>query len=65
MYRLHLMGTNHTISSVSNRATNRGSIPMYIVAGTALDVHSSSCDGSSRTLAIMDAATDGTATPVA
>ena len=38
---------------------------MYIVPGTALDVHSSSYDGSSRTLAIMDAATDGTATPVA
>jgi hypothetical protein len=38
---------------------------MYIVAGTAFDVNSSSCDGLSRRLAIMDAATDGTATPVA
>jgi hypothetical protein len=38
---------------------------MYIVAGTAFDVNSSSCDGLSRRLAIMDAATDGTAIPLA
>ena len=41
------------------------SIPMYIVAGTAFDVNSSSCDGLSQRLAIMDAAIDGTARPVA
>jgi hypothetical protein len=38
---------------------------MYIVAGTAFDVNSSSRDGFSRRLAIMDAATEGAATPVA
>lgn len=38
---------------------------MYMVAGTAFDVSSSSRDGFSWRLAIMDAATDGTATPVA
>ena len=59
------MGTHRAISSASNRATTRESLPMYIVAGTAFDVHSSSCDGSSRRLVIMDAATDGTAIPVA
>jgi len=34
-----------------------------MVAGTAFDVNTSSCDGFSRRLAIMDAATDGTAAP--
>ena len=42
-----------------------GNFPMYIVAGTAFDVSSSSRDGFSRRLAIMDAATEGAATPVA
>lgn len=47
------------------RQTNGESIPKYIVAGTAFDVNSSSCDGLSRRLAIMDAAMDGAAVPVA
>jgi len=38
---------------------------MYIVAGTAFDVNSSSRDGLSRRLVIIDAATEGAATPVA
>ena len=38
---------------------------MYIVAGTAFDVNSSSRDGFSRRLVIMDAATEGAATPIA
>jgi hypothetical protein len=38
---------------------------MYMVAGTAFEVNSSSCDGFSQRLAIMDAATDGTAIPIA
>jgi hypothetical protein len=41
------------------------SLPRYMVAGTALDVNSSSCDGFSPRAAIMDAAMDGTAIPVA
>jgi hypothetical protein len=38
---------------------------MYMVAGTAFDVSSSSRDDLSSRPAIIDAATDGTATPVA
>ena len=38
---------------------------MYMVAGTAFDANSSSYDGFSQRPAIMDAATDGTAVPVA
>jgi hypothetical protein len=38
---------------------------MYMVAGTAFDVNSSSCDGFSQRPAIIDAAMDGTAISVA
>jgi hypothetical protein len=38
---------------------------MYMVAGTAFDVNSSSCDGFSQRPDIMDAAMDGTAIPAA